>query len=182
MLTFLLIGLSSLPLCFVISRRASVKIRGDYNKKPRFFKDGLLSGPSVWQCAACFVFLWTLLSVSSLFAKVTPRALPVRVSIEALLSNGAQYDGHRVVVSGRIASLLFQQGRMGSPYLRIMLSDNSSGEKITPQVLEVISLEFPKARAGDKVLVQGSYYISGRKLGRLFTRFIDAEHIVLDEF
>lgn len=182
MLTFLLLSLFSQFLCFVISRRALVKIRGDYNKKPRFFKDGLLSGSSVWQCVACFVFLWALLSVSSLFAKAPPRTLPVRVSIEALLRNEAQYDGRRVVVSGRITSLLFQQGRMGSPYLKIVLSDNSSGENIVPQVLEVISLEFPKARAGDKVLVQGSYHISGRKLGRLFTRFIDAEHIVLDEF
>lgn len=155
-----------------------MKIKRDYNKEARFFKDRMLRSLVAW---GLFLFFGLFFSVS-LFAKTLPRELPVRVSIEALLSDEAQYDGHRVVVSGRIKSLVFQQGRMGSPYLKIMLLENVSNGNIRPHVLEVISLDFPKARAGDKVLVQGNYHISGQKVGRLFDRFIDAELIVLDEF
>lgn len=157
--------------------KASVKIEVNYNKKPKFFKEG-----------SRFLLLLGLLAVglfffkaSGLSAKPLSRELPVLLSIEALLSDESQYDGHRVVVSGRIESLRFQQGRMGSPYLKIVLS-NLPDEKVAPQTLEVITLDFPKARAGDQVLVQGNYYISSQKVGQHFERFIDADLIVLDEF
>jgi len=160
-----------------------VKISGDYNKPLRFFKDCLSVSPLFGRAGGCALFLLcTLVVLPRIHAASVPRELPVRVSIEALLSDEVQYDGHRIVVSGRIESLVFQQGHMGSPYLKIVLQESPSLASLSPQRVEVISLDFPKARAGDKVLVQGNYHISGRKVGRLFKRFIDAEVIVLDKF
>ncbi len=172
----------SRPSFFVFPRKASVKIEVDYNKKPRFFKEKPLCLPLLAQFVAWLAFFfWISFNTSGLSAEPLSRELPVLLSIEALLSDESHYDGHRVVVSGRIKSLLFQQGRMGSPYLKIVLS-NLSDEKIVSRTLKVITLDFPKARAGDQVLVQGNYYISSQKVGQRFEHFIDADLIILDEF
>jgi len=150
---------------------------------PQFFKDSeILAFASRAKCAWMLFLLCTLLPLSASDAKDLPRELPVRVSIASLLGDEAQYDGHRVVVAGRIESLVFQRGRMGSPYLKILLLENPSHADGNPQAVAVISLDFPKARAGDRVLVQGNYHVTGRKAGRIFDRFIDAEVIILDEF
>ncbi len=178
MLRYLRSKYLSRPSKFVFSRKAWVKIEADYNKNPNFFKE------ASWLLPLCGLLMVYLLffKASSLSAKPLSRELPILLSIEALLSDESQYNGHRVVVSGQIESLCFQQGKMGSPYLRIVLSERLSDENIVPQTLEVITLDFPKARAGDQVLVQGSYHISFQKLGQRFERFIDADLIVLDEF
>ncbi|MFQ5587500.1 MAG: hypothetical protein ACE5F7_01555 [Nitrospiria bacterium] len=116
----------------------------------------------------------------AVFAKRVPKELPVSVSIQSLVEDEAQYNGHRIVVSGRILSIFLQRGRLGSPYLEIHLTEDRPQNRLKGPTVEVISLGVQKIWPGDKVLVQGSYRISGKKAGLFFEHFIDAEIIVPD--
>ena len=114
-------------------------------------------------------------------AKKPLKEPPLSVTISALLSGPDQYDGQRVIVSGRVRSIELQEGRRGSSYVRIVLDEvgNKSDEPV-PSVT-VIILNIPPVREGLDVLVQGVYHREGRQAGRIFENFIDAEVIVKEK-
>ena len=106
------------------------------------------------------------------------KELPMQVTVSDLASEPKQYDGHRVVVTGRVRSMEVQLGRRGSEYLIIVLEEDSpaSSEKVKP--VQVYIPTVPKVREGDRALVQGVYHIEGKQAGRNFEHFVDAEAIL----
>jgi len=106
------------------------------------------------------------------------KELPMQVSVSDLASEPKQYDGHRVVVTGRVRSMEVQLGRRGSEYLMIVLEEDSpaSSEKVKP--VQVYIPTVPKVREGDRALVQGVYHIEGKQAGRFFEHFVDAEAVL----
>jgi hypothetical protein len=124
------------------------------------------------------LFLLLLLAFSAdSIAKGPLKEPPLSVTIGALLAGPDQYDGQRVIVSGRVRSIELQKGRRGSSYVMIVLEemDFQSGESV-PSV-NVIILNVPPVYEGNEVLVQGVYHREGRQAGRTFEHFIDAEVI-----
>jgi len=107
-----------------------------------------------------------------------PKELPMQATVSDLASDPKQYDGHRVVVTGRVRSMQMQVGRRGSEYLMIVLEEDSptSSEKVKP--VQVYISTIPKVREGDRALVQGVYHIEGNQAGRNFEHFVDAEVIL----
>jgi len=106
------------------------------------------------------------------------KELPMQVTVSDLASEPKQYDGHRVVVTGRVRSMEVQLGRRGSEYLMIVLEEDSpaSSEKVKP--VQVYIPTVPKVREGDRALVQGVYHIEGKQAGRFFEHFVDAEAVL----
>lgn len=106
------------------------------------------------------------------------KELPMQVTVSDLASEPKQYDGHRVVVTGRVRSMEVQLGRRGSEYLMIVLEEDSptSSGKVKP--VQVYIPTVPKVREGDNALVQGVYHIEGKQAGRFFEHFVDAEVIL----
>ncbi len=154
----------------------------DYNKAPRIFKRAFYSGLGRTGARWAVVFLILSLSGSlpGLFAKSRPKALPLSVSIREVVENEDRYDGRRIVVSGRIQSIFLKRGRLGMPYLEIHLIEDGAGTISDKPSLEVISLQVQKIRPGDKVIVQGSYRVSGKKAGHFLEHFLDAEIVLID--
>jgi hypothetical protein len=107
-----------------------------------------------------------------------PKELPMQATVSDLASDPKQYDGHRVVVTGRVRSMQMQVGRRGSEYLMIVLEEDSptSSGKVKPVQVYISTL--PKVREGDRALVQGVYHIEGKQAGRNFEHFVDAEVIL----
>jgi len=106
------------------------------------------------------------------------KELPLQVTVSDLASQPKLYDGHRVVVTGRVRSMEMQLGRRGSEYLMIVLEEDSptSSDKVKP--VQVYIPTVPKVREGDRALVQGVYHIEGKQAGRFFEHFVDAEAIL----
>src|SRR3990172_5673547 len=95
--------------------------------------------------------------------QVPPKDLPVLVTIKELLTEPNQYDGHRVVVAGRIRSIELQAGRRGSEYIMLVLEEDAPNATEPKLSLEVISLTIPKVRQGNHALVQGIYHREGKQ-------------------
>jgi hypothetical protein len=114
-------------------------------------------------------------------AQTPPKELPVFVTIKELLTEPNPYDGHPVVVAGRVRSMELQTGRRGSEFIMLVLEENSS-DAVDPNLsIAVISLTLPKVRQGHHALIQGIYHREGRQAGRPFERFIDADTIVREK-
>jgi len=116
-----------------------------------------------------------------LAAQTPPKELPVFVTIKDLLAEPNPYDGHRVLVAGRIRSMELQTGRRGSEFIMLVLEEKAPSATEPSLSIEVISLSIPKVRQGNHALVQGIYHREGRQAGRDFERFIDADTIIREK-
>ena len=129
------------------------------------------------------VFSLIIISLSVMGIAKTGRAkevkeLPVLVTVEQLSAQPDQYDGHRVVVTGRIRSVEIQTGRRGSEFLLLVLEEDSSA---TSKTVQVYFPNLPSVKPGDRALVQGTYHREGREAGRPFENFVDAEVVLPDK-
>jgi len=143
-----------------------------HNDRRRF---GLYSQTSL--TVLLLILIWPVFG-SNQPAYGISKELPMQVTVSDLASEPKQYDGHRVVVTGRIRSMEVQLGRRGSEYLMIVLEEDSpaSSEKVKP--VQVYIPTVPKVREGDRALVQGVYHIEGKQAGRFFEHFVDAEAVL----
>lgn len=128
---------------------------------------------------AVFVsFLATLLSLENLAAKGPQKELPMLVTVSDLAEQPGEYDGHRVVVTGRVQSMEIQRGRRGSEYLILVLEDDSAASSVNVKPVKIFSQTLPRLQEGDPALVQGVYHKEGRQGGRPWEHFVDAEVIL----
>lgn len=117
---------------------------------------------------------------SLLVAQPPAKELPMLVTLNDLKTEPDQYDGHRIVVSGRVQSIEVQQGRRGSEYVMLVLEEETVNPSSTGPTIKVISMTLPKVQRGHYALVQGTYHVEGKQAGRPFEHYIDAE-IILKE-
>ncbi len=103
------------------------------------------------------------------------------VTLDELKTEPGQYDGHRIVVSGRVQSIEVQQGRRGSEYVMLVLEEESANPSSARPTIKVVSLTLPQVQQGHYALVQGTYHVEGRQAGRPFEHFIDAEVILKEK-
>lgn len=108
------------------------------------------------------------------------RSLPVMVSVRDLVSDPDRFDGHRVVVSGRVRDISLQKGRRGGNYIVLRLESLKSNPRKSRPVVKVFSLIPAPVLRGNEALVQGIYYIKGRAGGLPFENFIQADAIMKD--
>lgn len=114
-----------------------------------------------------------------LLAHARPKELPMLVTIQDLMSDPGQYDGHRIVVTGRVRSIEYERGRRGSRFIKIVLEESRpSANEI---YVNVVSFTLPPVRQGHHALVQGVYHLEGRQAGRPFEHFVDAQVILREE-
>lgn len=128
-----------------------------------------------------FLSLLGLLIASNIIPATGPaKELPLLVTVRDLANEPGEYDGHRVVVTGRVQSMEIQTGRRGSEFLMLILEEDApsapSSDAIEP--VQVFSPTIPKVHRGDRALVQGVFHIEGRQAGRSFEHFVDAEVIL----
>jgi hypothetical protein len=116
-----------------------------------------------------------------LAAQTPPKELPVLVTIKDLLTEPNPYDGHRVLVAGRIQSMELQTGRRGSEFIMLVLEEKAPSATEPSVSIQVISLAIPKVRQGNHALVQGIYHREGKQAGRPFEHFIDADTIIREK-
>jgi hypothetical protein len=121
----------------------------------------LLSGPSISQSA--------------------PKELPMLVTLNDLSAEPDRYDGHRVVVTGRVRSIEVQAGRRGSQLALLVLEEAAPKGSDLRSTVFVITLVTPGVQQGNQALIQGIYHLEGRQAGRLFNHFIDAEVIMKED-
>lgn len=107
-----------------------------------------------------------------------PREVPANVAIHDLLADPDRYDGKRVVVTGVVSSIAFEQGRRGSEYAVIMLEETVTSGPPTAYAVTVISLTMPRIRQCQPALVQGVYHRQGKQAGRPYEFFIDADAVL----
>lgn len=123
--------------------------------------------------------LMSLVALLLLFS--TSKELPVLVTVGELLDKSEEYNGHRVVVIGRVRSIEVQRGRRGGVYVMLVLvEDTSAPSDLPPESVPsvaVVSFTLPPVHQGSRVLVQGVYHREGKQAGRPFEHFIDAEVI-----
>lgn len=110
-----------------------------------------------------------------------PKELPMLVTLNDLSSEPGQYDGHRVVVTGRVRSIEVQTGRRGSQYALLVLEEAAPKGSDLRSTVFVISLVTPPVKQGNQALIQGVYHLEGKQAGKLFNHFIDAELIMKDK-
>jgi hypothetical protein len=122
--------------------------------------------------------LASLLSFGNPAAKGPSKELPMLVTVSELAAEPGQYDGHRVVVTGRVRSMEMQMGRRGSEYMVIILEEDPEPASGAIQPVQVYSPTVPKVQEGELALVQGVYHKEGKQAGRLFDHFVDAEVIL----
>jgi hypothetical protein len=133
------------------------------------------------RCFLLYIVLLFLLQRPGLTAQAAPKELPVLVAIKDLLTESNPYDGHRVVVAGRIRSMELQTGRRGGEFIMLILEEDAPDAAGPDLFIEVVSLTIPKVRQGDRALVQGVYHREGKQAGRPFERFIDADTIIREK-
>ena len=126
------------------------------------------------------VMLFLISAQGSSIAKGPLKDPPITVTIEALSTASEQYDGQRVIVTGRVRSMEVQQGRRGSSYVMMVLEEVGTQPGKTIPTVNVIILNIPKVHTGSDALVQGIYHREGKQAGKTFEHFIDAE-VVLKE-
>ena len=125
--------------------------------------------------------VWLLiLFQGDLMAKGPHKDPPVTVTIETLSAATEQYDGQRVIVTGRVQSMEIQEGRRGGSYVMMVLEGANPQPGKPVSTVSVIILNIPKVHTGNDALVQGIYHREGRQAGKTFEHFIDAE-VVLKE-
>ena len=105
----------------------------------------------------------------------------MQVTVNDLAAEPEQYDGHRVVVTGRVRSLEMQMGRRGSEYFVLVLEEDSPASSGATQPVQDYSPTVPKVQRGDHALVQGVYHREGKEAGRPFEHFVEAEAILRSE-
>jgi hypothetical protein len=110
-----------------------------------------------------------------------PKELPMLVTLKDLSTEPGQYDGHRVVVSGRVRSIEVQNGRRGSQLALLVVEEEMPKGSELKSTVFVITLVTPPVKQGQQALIQGIYHLEGRQAGRLFNHFIDAEVIVREK-
>lgn len=88
------------------------------------------------------------------------------VTLNDLKTEPNQYDGHRIVVTGRVQSIELQQGRRGSEYVMLVLEEELANPSSTRPTIKVVSLTLPTVKQGHFALVQGTYHVEGRQAGR----------------
>jgi len=125
-----------------------------------------------------FLLIFLLTLGNDLPAQGPAKELPVLVTVGDLAEKPGQYDGHRVVVTGRVRSMEMQLGRRGSEYLMIILEEDSPASSGKVKPVQVYIPTIPKVREGDRALVQGVYHIEGMQAGRSFEHFVDAEVVL----
>jgi hypothetical protein len=118
---------------------------------------------------------------SGLLAQPPVKELPMLVTLNDLKMEPNQYDGHRIVVTGRVQSIELQQGRRGSEYVMLVLEEESANPSSTRPTIKVVSLTLPTVKQGHFALVQGTYHVEGKQAGRPFEHFIDAEVILKEK-
>lgn len=118
---------------------------------------------------------------SGLLAQPPVKELPMLVTLNDLKTEPNQYDGHRIVVTGRVQSIELQQGRRGSEYVMLVLEEESANPSSTRPTIKVVSLTLPTVKQGHFALVQGTYHVEGKQAGRPFEHFIDAEVILKEK-
>ncbi len=124
------------------------------------------------------VILFLLSFRGDLTAKGPLKTPPVTVAVGTLSAASEQYDGQRVIVTGRVRSMEVQTGRRGSSYVMMVLEEiGAQPGKANPTVTVIIS-DIPKVNTGSDVLVQGTYHREGRQAGKTFEHFIDAEAVL----
>ncbi|MBI3995867.1 MAG: hypothetical protein HY349_07815 [Nitrospirae bacterium] len=128
--------------------------------------------------AVLLFLLSSLVSSENLEAKGPQKELPMLVTVNDLAEQPGEYDGHRVVVTGRIQSMEIQRGRRGSEYLILVLEDDSAESSVNVKPVKIFSPTLPKLQEGDPALVQGVYHKEGRQGGRPWEHFVDAEVIL----
>jgi hypothetical protein len=122
-----------------------------------------------------------LLAASTLLSASGPaKELPLLVTVSDLAKEPHEYDGHRVVVTGRVQSMEIQRGRRGSEFLMLVLEEDapSAPSSGTIQPVQVYSPTIPKVHQGERALVQGVFHIEGMQAGRSFEHFVDAEVVL----
>ncbi|MBI3802153.1 MAG: hypothetical protein HY282_00120 [Nitrospirae bacterium] len=129
---------------------------------------------------AFFLFL-LYPSADPVLAEGHPKELPLLVTLNDLQSEPSQYDGHRIVVTGRVRSIEVQQGRRGGDYVMLVLEDDNAAGASSQFSIRVVSLTLPAVQRGHQALVQGTYHVEGRQAGRPFENFIDAEVILKEK-
>lgn len=127
-----------------------------------------------------FVFLVAFLSAPALLQSA-PKELPMLVTLKELSTEPDQYDGRRIVVTGRVRSIEVKTGRRGSQYAFLVLEEEASKEPGPKSTVFVITLVTPTVGRGHQALVQGVYHLEGRQAGQLFSHFIDAEVIMREK-
>ncbi len=131
---------------------------------------------------ACGVFLAGIMLCAAqpglVGAKQQPREVPANVAIHDLLEYPDRYDGRRVVVTGFVSSIAFEQGRRGSEYAVLLLEETVAGVPPTAYSVKVISLTMPRVRQCQHALVQGVYHREGKQAGRPYEFFIDADAVL----
>lgn len=127
-----------------------------------------------------FIFLVVFLSAPAILQSA-PKELPMLVTLKDLSTEPGQYDGHRVVVTGRVRSIEVKTGRRGSQYAVLVLEEETSKEADPRSTVFVITLVTPPVRKGHQALIQGVYHLEGRQAGQLFSHFIDAEVIMREK-
>jgi len=120
----------------------------------------------------------SLLFHGNLSAKGPSKELPMLVTVSDLAAEPDRYDGHRVVVTGRVRSIELQTGRRGSEYLMLVLEEDFPASSGTVQPVQIFSPTLPKIQEGDPALVQGVYHKEGKQAGRNFEHFVDSEVIL----
>lgn len=108
------------------------------------------------------------------------KELPMLVTFKDLLTEPDQYDGHRVVVIGRVRSIEVQEGRRGGIYMLLVLEEELSESSESVSSVKVVSLTVPPVREGHRALVQGVYHREGKAGGRPYEYFIEADAILKD--
>jgi len=124
------------------------------------------------------MFLVVLFGAEEASFSKTERELPLSATVEQLSAQPELYDGHRVVVTGRIKSIELQRGRRGSEFLMLVVEDDSA---VVSKTVQVFSPFMPVVTPGERVLIQGVYHLEGRQAGLTFEHFIDAEIITRDK-
>ena len=127
-----------------------------------------------------FFLLAQLVELPAL-AQKPAKELPMLVTLTDLQAEPAQYDGHRIVVTGRVRSIEIQRGRRGSEYVMLVLEDETPGANSSQPMIRVVSFSPPTVQQGHHALVQGTYHVEGRQAGRPFENFIDAEVILKEK-
>lgn len=141
------------------------------------FRPGILTRASV---SAILLVVVMMLVPAEASAAAEFKDPPDQVTVEGLVTQPDQYDGRRVIVTGRIRQIESHRGRRGGEFLMLILEGearDSSGE--SPWV-GVFSFTLPDVGVGERALIQGVYHREAMEAGRMLTNFIDAEAILRD--
>lgn len=133
-----------------------------------------VSGVVIW-AAAVAGLLWGPGSITA-----APKELSPLVAIGDLAAGPARFDGHRVVVRGRVRSIETGTGRRGSEFVMLAVEEQAPDASGRLSSVRVFTFAPLPVRTGKAVLVQGTYHREGRQAGLSFEHFIEAEAVLLD--